>query len=284
MRAILVVAILWGCVGGAPPASSPHPSVSRSSFADRPDMVLVDFDNGTHALFNPRTCGLEMAWRGSLDARGKVHDFSQETSRAKVEGEAGEVLVDRVAPGVIADRVTLTSADPRFEANFSLAATADAWLWFEEVGRTPVHVDIADAVSGVSLGWFESACHVTSETDWQWNVKRLPRTTSEVRLALSCATLPKEVRGLRVLRELVAWTDAGGTPRRVRWRGYEYDTTGRTLVHFDLVEDDGSVAPVTCAFTATRNGFKMDYLKRVPEWARCYGEVPSDRFYEWEAP
>ena len=43
--------------------------------------LLIDFGNSSHAVFNPRTCSIDKVERGSLSWRGKVFDFSQETSR-----------------------------------------------------------------------------------------------------------------------------------------------------------------------------------------------------------
>ena len=275
LLAVMVLLSLC-CAGGLRQSEDRGLIVRRSSFADRPDMVLLDSGAGGHAVFNPRTGSIDMAWRGSVDRRGKVFDFSQETSRASAEDAKRDILVDRLAPEVIAQAIVLDQSAPRFEATFSLAGTADAWIWFEELGRTPVRVDLFDAKTQTNIGWFESACHATSETEWQWNLKRLPRTTGEVRAVITSIRMPKQVRALKILRENVAWTDEHGTPCSVRWRGFEHLDSSTTVLRFDLSLHDAQVHPVELV-VREQEGALLFSFGNVPEWARYCGE-PAGAF------
>lgn len=237
-------------------------------------MVLIDSGIGAHAVFNPRTGSLDMAWRGSVDRRGKVFDFSQETSRASTTDAKRDILLDRLAPEVLAETIVLDQSAPRFEVTFSLAGTADAWIWFEELGRTPLRVDLFDARTHTSIGWFESACHVTSEREWQWNLKRLPRSTGEVRAVLTSVRMPKQVRAVKLLRERVAWTDEQGTACVVRWRGFEHVDAHTTVFRFDLSLPNADTEPAELV-AQDHDGALTFSFKRAPSWARYCGETAS---------
>ncbi len=143
----------------------PTATVKRTDFADRPDMVLVDLHNGAFALFNPRTFAIDLVWRGTVDWRGKVFNFSQETSQAHPREGSDDFLINRIASKSLVDSPTLDSSHKvAIVEGIDLQGTSDAWL------------DLADEWTGSSLGWFESATHVTSEMDWQWNRPPSQRT------------------------------------------------------------------------------------------------------------
>jgi len=284
--AILVAVVLVGCrpteqglLTRIEPVSAALANplrVSRTAFEERPDMVLVE-GIGVCALFDPRSCDLVMAWRGSVERLGKVHDFSQATSRPRIADRDG-VLVDYLDDALIADDASLSTARPSLEASVDLRGSSDAWLWFEERGRTPVRLDLVCEGGAGPAACFESACHVTSETEWQWNLKRLPRCDGVLTMRLSCATHPKEVRGVRVLRELVAWRDSSGVPLHTRWRGYSLDADGSVRLAFDLARAGERPVLVEQRLSPRADGgIDTAFVGTIPSDALLHLEVPRAR-------
>src|SRR5688500_19227121 len=88
---VTLVAVVCLTQGQAPIVPLPRPGrdgrgrdpwVFRSVFEDRTRMVLLAPAPNWWMAFNPETCAMHKVWRGKMDYRGKVWDFSQENSRA----------------------------------------------------------------------------------------------------------------------------------------------------------------------------------------------------------
>lgn len=253
-------------------AAAPAPSVHRAAFRDRAAMVLVDAGNGCWAAFNPRTAGIDLAWRGDVDWRGKVHDFSQETSRAR-----GEVLLDRTQP--IASLADTTLA-PGTNVILFTGAGAPGPRWhsllvaFEEQSRQPVAVRVTEP-DGSERVRFESATNVSSETEWQWNFRSIrgPALPAAIEWRNE-GTAPKPLRALRLEGEQVAWTDRDGTPLTVTWRGYE-PKPDAVLLHFDLSRADGRSTEITQRISAARRGLRIETIG-IPDGAGWGSNLAAD--------
>ena len=113
--------------GGQGPERGRDPWVFRAVFEDRTGMALVALDADRFLAVNPHTCWTYKAWRGPVELRGKVWDFSQDNARAR-----GDVLC--AAP------TTILALEPGPDASggwtFDRVAWADdAWV-FEGAGAS----------------------------------------------------------------------------------------------------------------------------------------------------
>jgi hypothetical protein len=267
--ALVLSALLAAASATAPPA------VHRAAIRDRAAMVLIDAGNGTWAAFNPRTAGFDLVWRGDVDWRGKVFDFSQETSRPR-----GEVIMDRTAPIAMHASVTIAPG-----ASFSLACPADAatpplpWhallVAFDEQVRQPVEVRVLEA-DGTERMRFQSSTNVSSDREWQWNFKSVRGPALPATLVFTNrGTLPKPLRNIRLEGERVAWTDRAGAPLEVTWRGYEA-IADAVVLRFDLRAADGTTAAIEQRVGAAGRGLRLE-TSGIPAgsgWTSSLGADP----------
>ena len=68
-----------------------EPSAFRAIFEDRPRQLVVRAQDlpkgeGVYYVFSPDVCAIRRVWRGKVNFRGKVYDFSQDNSAG--EGKA----------------------------------------------------------------------------------------------------------------------------------------------------------------------------------------------------
>jgi hypothetical protein len=261
-------ALLAGTAPGA------RPAVHRAAFRDRAAMVLVDCCNGCWAAFNPRTAGFDTVWRGDVDWRGKVHDFSQESSRPR-----GTILRDRTQPIAQLDAVTL---QPGEHVTLRTAATTRMPLWhsllvaFDEQVRTPVTVRVTEN-DGRDRVRFRSCTNVSSDREWQWNFKsvRGPSRPATVEW-INDGTKPKPLRNLRLEGEEVAWMDGAGAALRVTWQGYDVRPDGVDL-RFTLTAKDGTAAPVVQRVAAQGDGLRITTtgLPAGTRWFTTLGDAAA---------
>ena len=228
------------------------PWVFRCIFEDRTRMVILAVAPDWWMAFNPETCAMHKVWRGKMDFRGKVWDFSQENSRAegqvffaspselwrmpvndigrwKASGLTWDSNGWKLAPGGVVDSAT-----------FSLQGWQRVFVAFDETGRQ-ARFDVRIR-SGGEEQQFGSATHVSSDTDWQWNFKRVEIPASEgttVRVTNPGSTA-KKLRNLRMYGDRPSWFDTEGRPLKVIWRGYDLirQTKGVTL-RYDLMLPSG---------------------------------------------
>lgn len=271
-----VAAIAAALVVLAPPEPR-APAVHRAAFRDRAAMVLVDAGNGMWAAFNPRTAGIDCVWRGEVDWRGKVFDFSQETSRPR-----GDVLLDRTVPIATVPDTVLEPGQT--VAMRTRATRSDLWhsllIAFDEQRRTPVTVRAVEA-DGTERVRFSSATSVSSDTEWQWNFRSLrgPALPAAVEWTNDGAT-PKPLRNIRLEGEQVSWTDRQGRALTVAWRGYEV-TAQAVVLRFELSDSGGRSAPVSQRVSADGAALRIE-TTGIPEdsrWRTTLADEPrSVRF------
>ncbi|MEQ1934897.1 MAG: hypothetical protein ABL962_13640 [Fimbriimonadaceae bacterium] len=222
------------------------PWVFRCIFEDRTRMLIFALGDNLWMAFNPETCGVYKVWRGDIDFRGKVWDFSQDNSRS-----VGAVLYQ--APNMILPATAdwtpfgVAKVDDVWQfptSGYLLSPVFDTSGWqrvffaFDETGRrSRFRVDLSGG--GLGKQWFESATHVESEKDWQWNFKRLEFTSVKTQIKVS-GDSGKTLRNPRVYGDRPVWHSAIGKPLTVRFRGYELvRQTKGVIVRFDVTLDGG---------------------------------------------
>lgn len=264
--ALVLCALMAAANAPAPPA------VHRAAFRDRAAMVLIDAGNGAWAAFNPRTAGIDVMWRGDVDWRGKVFDFSQDSSRPR-----GTIIVDRTAPIASHDGMTLA---PGESLTLPIPENgASAWhallVAFDEQVRQPVEVRVVDRDGSERLR-FESSTSVSSEREWQWNFKSVRGPALPATLAFTNrGTSPKPLRNIRIEGERAAWTDRAGTPLEVTWRGYSPQADG-VILRFDLRAADGTTAAIEQRVVAAGRGMRIE-TSGIPAgsgWTSALGADP----------
>ncbi len=237
------------------------PRVHRGAFRDRAAMVLIDIGNGVWCAFNPRTASYDVIWRGDVEWRGKVHDFSQDTSRPR-----GEILRDRTQPVATAPDAVL---QPGQTISMKSASGARMPLWhalliaFDEQGRMPVTVRAVEN-DGRERLHFQSCTHVTSDLEWQWNFKIMngPARPASIEWTNTGSTA-KPLRAMRLEGEEVTWIDGDGYALTVNWKGYEL-TPDAVLLRFDLVSKDGTRVEASQRVTAKGKGVRIE-TSGIPE-------------------
>lgn len=258
---------------------APLPRVLRCVFEDRTRMVLVEGGGGLWLAFNPETCAVYKAWRGGVDFRGKVWDFSQDNSRAtgsvllQAPSEILRLPDDQPLPAAWTSRgVRHVGGGPddtlgarwAFEESgaalespaFDLRGWQRVFIAFDELSRRgPIRVEFSrDAGATWDAQWFLSCTHVSSDDEWQWNFKRVVESgeRTRVRFVQEDAAFRKQVRGVRVFGDRPAWhalsgceDSPGHSPIAARWRGYEIGAAdGWPTLMYDLVLPDGATASV----------------------------------------
>lgn len=267
-------AVVLALLAGASTAPTAPPAVHRAAFRDRAAMVLVDAGNGCWAAFNPRTASFDAVWRGEVDWRGKVHDFSQETSRPR-----GEMLRDRTRPIAQIEQVTL---QPGEHVTLRTAATTRMPLWssllvaFDEQVRTPVTVRVTEN-DGRDRLRFQSCTNVSSDREWQWNFRTVhgPSRPATVEW-INEGAKPKPLRNLRLEGEEVAWMDGAGGALRVTWQGYDLRADGVDL-RFTLTAKDGTAAQVVQRVAPQGTGVRITTtgLPAGTRWFTLLGDAKA---------
>lgn len=195
-------------------------------------MVLIQY--GTRWIaFNPKTCSIQKVWEGSVDWRGKVYDFSQDSSRSK-----GKVLFELpsnlwqqdafwTAKGTAKDNTGLlfTESNAAIQTpKLDFSHYQNIYVAFDETSRAaPFRVEVVEEGGD----WFDSTKHGHSDTDWQWNFKQVwPKSQmAAIRWTGPAATAKKKLRNARVFGDYKMFTS--NRPLEVIWKGYRY--------HFDQV-------------------------------------------------
>lgn len=267
-------------LGDGGPERGRDPWVFRAVFEDRTGMALVALDADRFLAVSPHTCWTHKAWRGPVELRGKVWDFSQDNARAQgVVLCAAPTTILELGPGPDApdgwtfDRVAWADDAWVFAgagASMSspardLGAWARVFLAFDERSRRGrLRVEFStDAGASWDGQWFGSSLHVNSDSAWQWNFKEIvergPRT--RFRLLQTDGAHEKSVSGIRLFGDRPAWRRvvAGATrPADVRWLGYRltgeteavtflYDVAGAAVRHRPEIGERGWTETVSVA-------------------------------------
>lgn len=248
------------------------PWVFRALFDDRSRMVLIAPKNDFWMVFNPDTCSMHRIWKGDVDFRGKVWDFSQDSSRAKgtMLFEAPNIILgasDITHAGWTADRVTAVQDGWKFEgdgAKVSLSVDTRGWqrifAAFDEKSRKGrFRVNVVNEPTGKLAQWFESTTSVDSETNWQWNFKQIIVPEGQYRISIiqQKASDQKLLRAFRIFGDKAAWFDASGNKLMVSWKGYELiKKTKGVLLKYELILKDGKRVNVVHQPEVTTTGWK----------------------------
>lgn len=250
------------------------PWVFRAIFEDRPRSVVVAAGNEVWFAFNPTTCAWHKVWKGSVDFKGKVFDFSQDSSLAvgTVLAQSSEEVFRlpneaQLPAGWRANGVTWNNGWD-FEGDgayiespeFDLSGYTTLYVAFDERSRKGrLRVEVMN--EGKATEWFLSSTDVGSDTNWMWNFKYLLDRGSAARLRFKQdkAGDEKMMRSARMFGDRPGWALMGpggleeATPR---FRGIEEDGTRSVHLEFDLVGKGGMVSlrvrPETMAFGGVR--------------------------------
>lgn len=253
-----------------PPERGRDPWVFRTLFEDRTRMVLIAAGAEWWLAFNPETAGWHRVWKGTIDLRGKVWDFSQDNSRA--EGDTVLAPPDDLLSlhdevfGMDAldwefDRAEWDDGGWKMRGDgasitspvVDLTGWERLYLAFDERSRRgPVRVEIVDDAPDepVIVQWFDSTMHGTSGTDWQWNFKLITarREAARFRFVQRQAAHEKSIRNVRLFGDRPAWfieSRSGDGPAEryapeVSFRGYELINRVEGIVlEYDLLLRNG---------------------------------------------
>lgn len=264
MLSLLAIACL--SQGQAPIVPIPRPGLNgrgrdpwvfRAVFEDRTRMVILAPAPNWWMAFNPETCAMHKVWRGKMDFRGKVWDFSQNNSRAEGRiylASPSELwrLPDKgpLPEGWKATGVT-SQADGRVFANDQSTIESppvDASNWqrvfvgFDETGRKGrFHVSIG----GAFPQWFDSATSVESETAWQWNFKRIEQPSGNMVVKIQSKAAGKKLRNFRMYGDRPGWSDSKGRPISAIFEGYELvKQTQAVVIRYRLQLAGGGIVNV----------------------------------------
>ncbi len=251
----------------------PLPHVYRAAFEDRTSMVLYRAPNGLWFAFNPMTCTVQKVWKGEVEWRGKVFDFSQDNSRSK-----GDVLYElpstllKLEDGKLGEGWSAEGVEWK---DGGWAFTGDgAQLMFDDFrffnyNRVNVKFDEKSRKGPILVRYttpgerelsFHSTMHGSSQTGWQWNFKQVPSGRGNVFRRLTFVQekgeYEKSLRGIEVFGDKIGWywkasmfTGNGLSPVKTQedplgaagripetvWRGYEVEAGGKSLtLRFDV--------------------------------------------------
>ncbi|HMS55955.1 MAG TPA: hypothetical protein PKA27_11200 [Fimbriimonadaceae bacterium] len=222
---------------------TPEPQAFRAVFEDRPRQLIARMSgkpgDGVYAIFSPDTCSIRKIWKGSVQYRGKVYDFSQENSRA-----AGAVLFE------VSSTLTENAFDPpggdskdpvwRFakvgesikSKPFAVGEWGPIYLAFEEQGDKGRFRATVQKPDGQAAIEFLSSNTVLGPTAWQWNYKQVPHALTDgvdgwtVTFTAHEMTAPKNLRRVRLFGDRLAWFDSSGKPAALRYGGYSFAKEG----------------------------------------------------------
>lgn len=239
-------------------------------------MVLLAPAPNWWIAFNPETCAIHKVWQGKVDFRGKVWDFSQNNSRAagriyyaaptelwrlpngdhpngwKFDG-VGEVKGAWTFPETKA-----TLSTPVFNAS----GWRKLFLSFDESGRKGrFQVDIKDMSGKAKPQMFQSALSAGSETDFQFNFKRVERPTAAMQIEIHGLGPGKKLRNLRLYGDRSSWVDSNGIQVETIWGGYELvQQTKGVWLHYGVRLGSGKVVQVQHQPEITATGWTETFM------------------------
>lgn len=237
------------------------PWVFRAVFEDRPRSLIVAAGNDIWFAFNSTTCAWHKIWKGSIDFKGKVYDFSQDSSKA-----VGDVLAKSydevfILPneadlpiGWTSQGVTFRDGGWDFSGNgaylqspeFDLSRYTTLYVAFDERSRAGrLRVEVVN--DGKVTEYFGSSTDVGSETNWMWNFKYLldRGENARIRFVQEKDSDNKMMRSARLFGDHPGWavmTPSGLKEATPQYRGYETDGRRAVRIDFDLVTEDGTVS------------------------------------------
>lgn len=281
MLSLVVAVAAFQAPAGEPPAMRPgvdgrgrDPWVFRAIFEDRTRMLILAPAPDWWMAFNPETGAMHKVWRGKMDFRGKVWDFSQDNSRANGRvylaspSELWRLPDDGKLPaGWTGQGVTFQNGSWSLAPGAVLTSPpVDASGWhrvfvaFDETSKKGrFRVTISDDGEPEGPQWFDSALSVGSDNDWQWNFKRVerPNATTTVKIESPVA---KRLRGFRLYGDRPSWFDGNGKELTVFWDGYELVNQTRAVkIHLRLRWPSGRVAQIVQTPELTKTGWREEW-------------------------
>lgn len=241
------------------PVRPRDPWVFRAIFEDRPRQLIIGLGSWATEpplwiAFNPETGIARKVWRGQVDLRGKVHDFSQENSRpiGTILESANEdlgALPNKIESGDW--KTTGLNFDdgwrfaPGAKIESPLIDPGDAqkvYVSFDEFGNKGRLLFRVLRPNGEVVQYFNSSSSGLGDNSWQWNYKLLEPTGGPFRLEVSQADdkEQKRIRNLKVFCDPPGWY-LDGKPAKVRFRGYSTSTIGNTVAVLMEIEGAGEV-------------------------------------------
>lgn len=253
------------------------PWVFRAIFEDRTRMLILAPAPDWWMAFNPETGAMHKVWRGKMDFRGKVWDFSQDNSRASGRvylaspSDLWRLADDGKLPaGWSAQGVTFQNGGWAFAPGAALTSPAvDANGWhrtFVAFDETSKKGRFRVTISGEEPQWFESALSVGSDNDWQWNFKRIERPSAKMTVKIE-SPVAKKLRGLRIYGDRPSWFDGNGRELTVFWDGYELvGQTRAAKIHLRLRWPSGRITNVVHEADLTTEGWQESWtLGGIPK-------------------
>lgn len=229
-------------LGDDPPPRGRDPFIFRLALDDRPRMCVAALRSDLYLAYDPLTCGLTKAFGGGVEFRGKVFDFSQQTSASRAPiyfaDEAVPCALTKDSPGLVLDRVRAEEAFV-FEASGSTLELPPIdtrrfdllMLTFEEKSRRgPIRVEVLDDTGAVAQ-WFDSTLHGSDDNAFQVNTKNLHVVGSSVRIRFrqERAEFAKSLRGIKVHGAPRVWSAMIGEQSSLltpRFHGYSVAGAG----------------------------------------------------------
>lgn len=258
------------CLGALLFIQTPAPASFRAVFEDRPRQLVVRFGgnekDGKFFVFSPDTCAIRKIWRGGVQYRGKVYDFSQDNSSAKgtplfeVISEALNVKTFGVQAAAVADPSwRFDVAGQAYTSKpFAVGAWGPLYLAFEEQGDTASFEVAVRRQNEDEVIRYLSSNTILGPQAWQWNYKQIPHWDSEpgewtVEFKAGKITAPKRLRRIRLFGDRLAWFDSAGKALAVRFGGYS-TLKGSTSVAFAVGKTNVALQAVE-----TPKGYDLTY-------------------------
>jgi hypothetical protein len=247
-----------------PPAAQPEvqvpgsrgrdPWVFRCLFEDRSRMLVVAPRPKVWFAFNISAGALYKAWSGDMEFRGKVWDFSQNSSRAKgrsllswtndlvqLPDKVGQPARGWSAEGVeYKDGWSFSSAGSVLTSpSFDATSWTRLFIAYEELShKGPARVEVStDGGKSWDAQWFDTTMHGSRDDEWQWGFKQVavePTAAMRVRFRQLDPAFAKRLRSIRVFGDHIAWwieRDGHTVSAEITWIGHELvkQTEGVTL-------------------------------------------------------
>lgn len=236
------------------------PWVFRAIFEDRPHSLIVAAGHDIWFAFNSNSCAFHKIWKGKVDFRGKVFDFSQENSKAEgtVLAQSGAVVFElpdgKPLPEGWSSKGVTWAGGWKFDGDgayiespeLDLSAFTNLYVAFDEKSRKGrLRVEVVD--DGKVAEWFGSSMDVSSDTNWMWNFKYLLDRGEHARLRFVQvkASDQKYAKALRLYGDRPGWavsTPTGVVTAEAKYKGYEVNGTKSVKVFFDLIVPGGKVS------------------------------------------
>ena len=276
------------------PVRARDPWVFRATFEDRPRQLIIALGSvGSQKplwmAFNPSTCAVRKVWRGQVDLRGKVYDFSQENSRAQgdILAELDEELLSmpraaidgwstdgvRVEDGWRFEKDGATVTSPYINYNGFLTRYA-SFDEFGNKGRISIQMKTQD---GKVSQDFQSSGSGLGANTWQWNYKELQPMNQPHRFVISAAKAEdgKRVRNFRVFGDPIVWR---GTldPVPAQFLGYRVNGTKSVTIRLNI-----GGAEIDWTPEATADGWTETFtVRQCPASGLLYRRSKGKAFHE----